>query len=202
MLGIDYAVNYSRLVKDSIVRGYLFISSFEDGRIVPVNADVLLTKNWYTLYEFYNHETTSEQITEIFGEETAPQVLNHHLDLLEKHRSERMEFADDSPEDYAQMLPQFGLGNVYTTDTKEGEEERPANQQRENKRITLPSYMPDPNIRFQEVLDDQKLLRLASEKLTYEDFKVTKRESLERFYQTCWLGRWHSHHFERGHYDE
>jgi len=181
LLGIDYAINYKRLVKESIIRGNLFIQKFEGQQIVPVNPDVLLTDNWYKLFDSYSDEKFKKSAVEIFGEEDGIIVVNHHLDLLQKHKPEVMEFADDSPDDYAQMLPQFGLGNVYTTESKEGEEARAKNKQKEVTRITLPSFMPDVNIDFGSVIQNAKLLRLTSEKLTYEDF--TKRESLERFYR-------------------
>ena len=104
MLGIDYGLNYKELCKVSTIKGYLYVSGFEDGKPIYATADTMLQGNIYELQEMLESEKFGKLATKTFGKDNMEAVLESHMKLLNDHMPKRMVFRHEEQEEYDRLV--------------------------------------------------------------------------------------------------
>ena len=113
LLGIDYAVNYLALCKRSCVKGHLFIDEFdEDDKPVFTSADTWLDKNIFLREYTLKDAKFLEKVNQFFGDD-APDVLEHHENLLKEFSPKFMKLYHGTRLDYEKLVRNKGVGKAY-----------------------------------------------------------------------------------------
>lgn len=118
ILGIDYAINYSELCKQSAINGHLFVSHFDGEVPVFVNAEEYLEGNIFVRKIALSQNTFGTEMSNFFGDYTA-QVIDHHVRLVEKHSPKFMRLRHDTQEAFEKNLRVNGFDKPYGSDRLE-----------------------------------------------------------------------------------
>ena len=119
LLGVDYALNYFDLCRDSAIAGHLFIDSFQDGKPIFCNADVVLSSNYFVTKAKIETEIFQKELTEFFGEEIAPVVLENHEILLKGYSPKFMKLHHGTKQEYQNAVRNNGVGTPYADNRME-----------------------------------------------------------------------------------
>jgi hypothetical protein len=137
LLGIDYALNYFELCKNSVIAGHLFVDDFEDGKPIFCNADVFLDTNYYVTKAKIETETFQNELTEFFGADIAPQVLESHELLLKDYSPKFMKLHHGTKQEYKDAVRNNGVGTPYEDNSQSNKKIIKENRMQEVTRITL-----------------------------------------------------------------
>ena len=137
LLGVDYALNYFDLCRDSAIAGHLFVSSFEEGKPIFCNADVVLGSNIFVTKAKIETDIFQKELSDFFGEEIAPLVLENHQNLLKEYSPKFMKLHHGTKQEYQSAVRNNGVGSPYDNISEKGEKTNIANRMQELTRITL-----------------------------------------------------------------
>ena len=113
LLGVDYALNYFDLCRDSAIAGHLFVSSFEEGKPIFCNADVVLGSNIFVTKAKIETDIFQKELSDFFGEEIAPLVLENHQNLLKEYSPKFMKLHHGTKQEYQSAVRNNGVGSPY-----------------------------------------------------------------------------------------
>ena len=114
LLGIDYALNYEELCKQSARNGHLFIDRVEKDEPKYLNAEHFLSGNIYVRKIQVTSEKFVDELKDIFPENWSD-VLEHHQNLVEQYSPKFMRLRHGTQDEYKNLIRLNGFDKPYGT---------------------------------------------------------------------------------------
>jgi len=184
LLGIDYALNYFDLCKNSAIAGHLFIDSFDEGKPIFCNADVLLDSNFYATQAKIQTELFQNELTEFFGVDFSDKVLQNHEDLLKEFSPKFMKLHHGTKKEYEKTVRNLGVGSPYEDKSELDKETIKGNRMQEITRITLALGLVETNTADRDVSMLTLILKELNKSLD-EKYRDEVRQMLRQKYDNA-----------------